>query len=299
MGTWASISSPHIEFFCYDPGGYLHKNNNMPNYSDTEPKPNKVSKQLAMPHVKAKVALYVSCLVNSLRPNVGFDCVKLLESLDLEVFIPPDQTCCGQPAYNGGHRAQAIAVAKHQIAALSNYDYLVVPSGSCAGMFINHYPRLLADDPVWLKKTQALAGKTKELCQFLIEQNWQPTSMPSNHHMTLAYHTSCSCRRETQSHQHGEALIKQAGFTLSAMQDQEVCCGFGGSFAAKFDSLSGRMGDNKLKCAVDSGASALVSADLGCLLHLDTLKNNATTNMKFFHIAELLADACDDRGRRE
>lgn len=234
-----------------------------------------------------KVALYVTCLINSLRPEIGFACVKLLESLGFAVEVPPGQTCCGQPGYNGGQRAQAKAVAKTQLLALENYDHIVVPSGSCAGMIVNHYPRLFADEPDWLKRAEAVATKTRELCQFLFEHDWRPGKSPKHSsHPVWAYHTSCSCRRETQSHAMGEELLMRIGIKLGHMKDQDVCCGFGGAFAAKYDALSTRMGHNKLDAAAACDANAITSADLGCLLQLESLDHSG---MEFTHIAVLLA----------
>lgn len=288
MGTWRAKSSPAIEKICYDPGIYPHKNKDMPDSAQGSTKTDKANHEDSRP----KAALYVSCLINSLRPNIGFDCIKLIESVGFKAVVPPDQTCCGQPAYNGGHRSQAIEVAKHQISSLQNFDKVIVPSGSCAGMMINHYPNLFADAPTWLEQARTLADKTFELCQFLVEQRWQPKT-PTHLAEAVAYHASCSCRRETLSHQHGETLLRRAGFKLATLSEQEVCCGFGGSFAAKFDGLSTRMGQNKLKHIEDSGALVTTAADLGCLLQLESLAGKTNHSLSFRHIAELLAATCD------
>lgn len=250
------------------------KNNHMPDQAKTPP----------------TAALYITCLANSLRPEIGHACVQLVESLGFKVDVPLDQTCCGQPGYNAGHRDQAIAVAKTQITALQEYDWVVVPSGSCAGMIINHYPRLFAQDTPWLEQAIQLAARTRELCQFLDEQGWQPGTPSKNHtQQTWAYHTSCSCRRETHSHQHGHRLLLKAGIRLAHLHDQEVCCGFGGTFAAKFDPLSSRMGQKKLAAVEQCSASGVTSADLGCLLQLQSLDRSG---LSFCHIAELLAGTC-------
>lgn len=259
----------------------------MPEINDTAPKPNKENSASPV------VALYVTCLVNGLRPQIGFACVQLIESLGFRVEVPLAQTCCGQPGYNGGQRDQARKVARHQIAILEQYDYVVIPSGSCTGMMTIHYPELLKDDPEWRKKAENLAAKTRELSQFLDEHHWQSTGPQNASHRSTdhsecwAHHTSCSCRRETRSHQTADRLLEQAGYRLMAFKDQEVCCGFGGSFSAKFEPLSCTMGQNKLKHVTECNAGGVVSADLGCLLQLETLAGNST--LKFRHLAELLA----------
>lgn len=259
--------------------------------------PNKTKSDKAAP----RVALYVTCLVNTLRPQIGFACVQLIERMGFRVEVPATQTCCGQPGYNGGLRQQAMAIARQQIALLEPFDHVVVPSGSCAGMMINHYPELLKQDLSWLQRSQALAGKTLELAQFLDQHHWQPDSPPPQHHRrTWAHHTSCSCRRETRSHQCAESMLQLAGYELAELQDQAVCCGFGGSFAAKFDALSSRMGRNKLNQVADCKATGVVSADLGCLLHLESLTGMTGLSglaekgsQDFLHVAELLA-ACQE-----
>lgn len=238
-----------------------------------------------------RVALYVTCLVNSLRPEIGFACVRLIESLGFAVEVPSGQTCCGQPGYNGGHSSQARQVAKVQLRALEDFEHIVVPSGSCAGMIITHYPKLFANDPVWLPRAEAVAARTRELCQFLVEHHWQPADSENPSQQSekpaWAYHTSCSCRRETHSHEMGAELLTVAGCKLAHMKDQEVCCGFGGTFSAKFDALSRRMGQNKLNAAAQCGADGITAADLGCLLQLQSLDNDA---FEFRHIAEVLVD---------
>lgn len=281
------ISSPAVEFFCYDPSGYPPKNNNMANIDTDSTKIDKAD--------PPTVALYISCLINSLHPQIGFQCAQLIEAVGYVVEVPPDQTCCGQPGYNGGHRQQSAAIARQQIALLEGYDFVVVPSGSCAGMIINHYPALLAEDPHWKDRAERVAERTRELCQFLVDQHWQPARISRDEAQKLAYHTSCSCRRETKSHQHGETLLRRAGYRLAPLQEQEVCCGFGGSFAAKFNELSSQMGRNKLDAVKTSQANALVSADLGCLLHLESLNGKGNEGLHFYHIAELLAATCQPR----
>lgn len=258
----------------------------MPEITDTSPKTNKATT------ANPTVALYVTCLVNAVRPQIGFACVKLIEDLGFKVVVPPAQTCCGQPGYNGGQRDQAREVARSQIEILQQFDYVVIPSGSCAGMMTIHYQELLKEDPVWQARAESLAAKTHELSQFLEQHNWQPAkplsvvNQPENRAGYWAHHTSCSCRRETRSHKYADRLLEQSGYRLLEFSDQEVCCGFGGSFSAKFDALSSKMGQDKLRNIADVGAEGVVSADVGCLLQLESLAGNSA--IKFLHLAELL-----------
>lgn len=237
------------------------------------------------------VALYVTCLVNSQQPAVGFATVKLLEQAGCRVEVPPEQTCCGQPPYNNGMTDEARRIAQVQIQALEPYDWIVVPSGSCAGMISVHYPRLFEHDPLWHDRARRVAAKTRELAAFLAERGvrFSPGLQGSS---AVAHHTSCSCRRETRSHAQADTLLQGClGDQLTPFKEPEVCCGFGGTFSAKFDALSARMGSQKLDNIEAAGARTLVSADLGCLLHLQGLALRQQRNLQFRHLAEVLADA--------
>lgn len=236
------------------------------------------------------VALYVTCLVNSLRPAVGFASIRLLEQAGFRVEVPPDQTCCGQPGYNNGLLEESRRIARLQIRVLEPYDWIVVPSGSCAGMISIHYPRLFEDDPLWAERASRVAAKTRELGAFLVEQGveFQPATCPAP---ASTLHTSCSCRRETRSHLQSESLLQGClGEQLKPLAEAEVCCGFGGTFSAKFDALSARMGSQKLDQIEASGARTVISADLGCLLHLQGLAQRQQRDLQFRHLAETLAD---------
>jgi len=239
----------------------------------------------------ALVALYVTCLVNSQRPSVGFASLKLLEQAGFQVDVPAEQTCCGQPPYNNGMTDEARRIARVQIQALEPYDWIVVPSGSCAGMISVHYPHLFENDPAWRDRAQRVAAKTRELGAFLAEQGvrFAPGLDVQD---TLAHHTSCSCRRETRSHTQANALLKDClQDELKPFKEPEVCCGFGGTFSAKFDAISARMGSQKLDNIEAAGAGTVISADLGCLLHLQGLALRQQRGLTFRHLSEVLVDA--------
>ncbi|MGB3621020.1 MAG: (Fe-S)-binding protein [Ketobacter sp.] len=233
-----------------------------------------------------KVALYVTCLINALRPQAAHASLKLLGSLGLEVDVPLQQTCCGQPAYNGGHQEQARSVARHQIQVLEPYSRVVVPSGSCAGMLRNHYPSLFKTGDPWHQRAVDVAGKTHELSEFLLQEGWQPSATADP--LAWAHHTSCSCRRETNSHLAAEQLLLQKGIPSSDFPEQEVCCGFGGAFSTKFDEISVRMGNNKLDQIESVHRFKVVSADFGCLMHLQGLADRQGRDLEFSHLAEVL-----------
>src|SRR3954471_17607000 len=154
-----------------------------------------------------RVALFVTCLVDLFRPSVGFAAVKLLEQAGFAVEVPEAQTCCGQPAYNSGDRADAQAIARHTIAAFEGYDYIVAPSGSCGGMLRCHYPELLADDPQWAPRATALAARCYELTQFLVEV--AKPNIDAAFKGRVTYHDSCSSLREMGVKAQPRALLGQ------------------------------------------------------------------------------------------
>ena len=235
-----------------------------------------------------QVALYVTCLINTQRPKIAWDTVSLIESLGFTVEVPPTQTCCGQPSYNNGHCV--IEAAKLQIKTLEPFDMIVVPSGSCAGMIKNHYPSVLNASKEWRSRSKSLAKKTFELSDFLLQQKWtpNPSIAQNNKAHSIAHHTSCSCRRDTQTHHCADELLQRNGNQLKQFEEQEVCCGFGGTFSEKFSALSERMAQNKLDAIEAENTNTVVSADLGCLLHLEHINKKLKRPFKFLHLAEIL-----------
>lgn len=239
-----------------------------------------------------RVALFVTCLIDTMRPQAAFASIQLLEQAGCEVHVPEQQTCCGQPAYNSGDRDNARQLARHTIAALEGYDYVVIPSGSCAGMVIHHYPRLLADDAEWLSRAEALAGISYELTQFLHDVVKFVATADCPH--SLTYHDSCSCLREMGIKQQPRQLLSQIdGLELKEMEETEVCCGFGGTFAVSYPEISTQMVDNKTSNINATGAELLAAADLGCLLNISGKLSREKSPLRVFHIAEVLAGQTD------
>lgn len=239
-----------------------------------------------------RVALFVTCLVDTMRPQAAFASVQLLQQAGCEVEVPEQQSCCGQPAYNNGDMDNARQLARHTIKALEGYDYVVIPSGSCSGMMIHHYPRLLAEDTAWLARAETLAGKSYELTQFLADVVRFKISSRCSH--SLTYHDSCSCLREMGIKQQPRQLLSQLpGLELKEMEETEVCCGFGGTFAVTYPEISTQMVNNKTANIKASGADIVAAADLGCLLNIAGRLSREQSPVRAFHIAEVLAGMTD------
>ena len=242
-----------------------------------------------MPETAPNVGLLVTCLVDLFRPSVGFAAVKLLEDAGCRVEAPRAQTCCGQPAYNSGDKRDAKALARNVIDAFADFDYVVVPSGSCAGMVRKHYPALLADDAKYAGKARDLAARTHELMAFLVDVRGVEKS-DARYEGTVAYHDSCSSLRELGVHDQPRRLLRTvAGLNLVEVPDGEVCCGFGGIFALKYGDISGEIVRKKADAIESTGADTVCAADLGCLLNIAGRLQREGSGIKVRHVAEILA----------
>ncbi len=241
----------------------------------------------------ARVALLVTCLVDLFRPSVGFAAVKLLEEAGCTVEVPRAQTCCGQPAYNSGDRADAKAIARQVIAAFAGYEYVVAPSGSCAGMVRVHYPELFADEPAMLPQAEALAARTYELVSFLTDIRGV-TNLAARFDRTVTYHDSCSGLRELKVKAQPRALLGEvAGLELKELPGAEICCGFGGTFGVKYPEISDKMAGDKVADIAATGAHCVLAGDLGCLLQIAGKLTRAGSRVEARHVAEVLADMTD------
>ena len=242
------------------------------------------------------VALFATCLVDMFRPNAGFATVALLEQAGCEVHVPLNQTCCGQPAYNNGDYRNARRLAQQVIETFSAYDYVVVPSGSCAGMIIQHYPQLFEDDAYWQDRARDLAGRCHELVSFL-HDILAVTSFPICEQGAITCHDSCSSRREIQIGQKSRNLLAgNAQLKFIDLNEAEVCCGFGGTFCVKYPEISTAMVDDKVANIDATGAEILVSGDMGCLLNIAGRLKRLNKPIRVYHIAELLAGMTDVPG---
>jgi L-lactate dehydrogenase complex protein LldE len=239
-----------------------------------------------------RVALFVTCLVDLFRPSVGFATVRLLERLGAEVVVPPAQTCCGQPAYNNGDFDSARDIARQVVAAFDGYDHVVVPSGSCAGMLVKHYPELFRDEPETLARAQDLAARTRELSVLLAGSGGE-SAVDAHFDGKVAMHDSCSSRRELGVLAEPRALLDRLGAERVELKDAEICCGFGGTFCVKYQDISARMVLDKAAAVVASGAEVLVSGDLGCLMNIAGRLKRMDSKVRVYHLAELLAGMTD------
>ncbi len=237
-----------------------------------------------------RVGLLVTCLVDLMRPRIGFAALRLLECAGCEVVVPEAQTCCGQPGYNSGDRGTAAALAGKVLAEFEGCDYVVAPSGSCAGMIRTHYPELFQDDPATLARVNRLCSRVYELTDFLVNVA-KLDRVPGSFNGTITYHDSCSGLRELGVKSQPRTLLaKVKGLKLREMNEAETCCGFGGAFAVKFGEISTHIAERKCANIAECGADAVVLGDLGCMLNIEgRLRRHGDAGTKVLHIAEVLA----------
>ncbi len=237
-----------------------------------------------------RLALYVTCLVDLMRPSVGFASLRLLEAAGCEVVVPEGQTCCGQPAWSAGNRKLSVDLAKKAIVELEAFDYVVIPSGSCADQIRNVYPQLFADDDAWGRRANALATRTWELSSFLVEV-LKFSAPPAHFEGRVTYHDSCKGLRALNiKQQPRELLLKVRGLSLQEMPDCEECCGFGGAFSIRFGEVSTKIVDRKCDSIASVGADAVVGGDLGCLMNIEgRLRRRGDETTRVLHLAEVLA----------
>jgi L-lactate dehydrogenase complex protein LldE len=237
---------------------------------------------------KGNVGLFVTCLVDLIRPAVGFAAVKLLQDAGCTVEVPT-QTCCGQPAFNSGDRKTTRRIAEQVIAAFEPYDYVVAPSGSCAGMLKTHYPELFEDDPAWAPRVSAFCAKTHELVSFLVDV-LKVDKVAARHDGTVTYHDACSGLRELGIKAQPRRLLASVqGLTLKELYDSDVCCGFGGTFCVKYPDISNTIVTKKAEHVAASGAGTLLAGDLGCLMNMAGKLQRLGKPVQVRHVAEVLA----------
>jgi L-lactate dehydrogenase complex protein LldE len=249
-----------------------------------------ITVRTAIPNMASpRVGFFVTCLVDLFRPSVGFAAVKLLEDAGCTVEVPAVQTCCGQPAFNTGDRADTIKIAREVIAAFSEFDYVVVPSGSCGGMIKAHYPELFKAGTPERAKADALSAKTYELVSFLADV-MKVSAVDAAFPATATYHDSCSGLRELGVKDQPRRLLRSVeGLKLVELTDSEVCCGFGGTFCVKYPEISNTMLTKKVKRITATGADTLIAGDLGCLMNMAGKLKREGSPIHVRHVAEVLA----------
>ena len=242
-----------------------------------------------------RVALFLTCVNDMLYPDTGRAVVTLLERLGVEVDFPQAQTCCGQPQFNTGYRKATEPLVQRMARTFAGYDHIVTPSGSCAAMVRDTYPRIAADPHTqgrgrsWTQDAADLSGRVHELTEFLIDV-LGVTDVGAYFPHTVTYHPSCHGLRMLGLGERPRRLLQAVeGLELRELQGAEECCGFGGTFAVKNPDVSAAMGHDKIQHALDTGAPILCGTDNSCLMHLDGLIHRHHTPLKTLHLAEILA----------
>ncbi len=238
---------------------------------------------------KGTVGFFATCLINTMRPRIGFACVKLIEEAGFAVEVPMEQTCCGQISYNAGDREATRETARHFLKTFEDYDYIVAGSGSCMGMVKEHYPRLFNEGDRELVGFKNLGEKTFEISQFLVDVARADITPPKTP-MKVTYHDSCSGLRELGIKDGPRALLQKVeGLELVEMEASDVCCGFGGAFSVKYPDVSGEMVRKKVASAAATEADAIVSGDLGCILNMEGRAKREGRDLAVYHFTEILA----------
>jgi len=244
-----------------------------------------------------RVALFIPCFVDQLKPSVGMASLELLESLGVEVEFPRDQTCCGQAFLTSGELAAARALGRRYLEIFDGFDFVVTPSGSCAATMRRQLPRLVAGS-----KAEATAGRTRELCEFLVEQG-APQRLRGRFDYRVGLQPSCHALRELRLGTPSESrepktvdpartlLSCLAGLEFVELQRRDECCGFGGTFSIDEEAVACRMGLDRIADHRAAGAQVMTSMDVSCLLHLDGLARRRAIPLRFLHVAEILAEA--------
>ena len=237
-----------------------------------------------------RVALFVPCYVDAVHPEVAVSAVRVLRRLGVEVLYPEGQTCCGQPAFNSGVLDEARSVARHFLDVFegAEYDHIVSPSGSCAAMVARYYPLLFEDGSPDRERAEAIGGRVREFSEYLVDEIGV-TDVGARHEGRVVFHTGCHQRRELGVLEEPRELLRNvAGLELLDWEDEELCCGFGGTFAVKMPRVSTAMADEKVKALDRSGADTIVSCDSSCLMHLGGRLRRTNRDVEVLHLAQLL-----------
>lgn len=241
-----------------------------------------------------RVGLFVTCLVDVMRPEIGFSSIKLLEAAGCEVVVPAQQTCCGQPGYSAGNRQAARELAIKFLEEFEGFDYVVIPSGSCGGMVKTHYGDGLSGDTALLQRLEKLQARVFELTDFLhtiVKLDHLPAAIEGSTKGSITYHDSCCGLRELGVQKQPRALLAMRdGVALTEMAEARACCGFGGTFAVKYGDISTAIVDDKCANIQASGADTVVLGDLGCILNIEgRLRRSGDHKTRVLHVAQVLS----------
>jgi L-lactate dehydrogenase complex protein LldE len=237
-----------------------------------------------------RVALFIPCYVDLINPEVGVSVVRVLRSLGVEVVYPEGQTCCGQPAFNSGFFDEARTVARHflEVFEKERWDYVVCPSGSCTTMVSHYYPFLLKDLPDERERSEALGHRVREFSDFLVNV-MGVKDLGARHAGRAVFHCGCHQRRELGVLEEPKELLRNVeGLELLDWENEELCCGFGGTFSVKMPDISTAMADEKIAALEKSGADTLISCDSSCLMHLKGRLRRTGHDTRVYHLAQIL-----------
>jgi L-lactate dehydrogenase complex protein LldE len=235
-----------------------------------------------------KVQLFIPCFVDQLYPQTAFNMVKVLEKACCDVEYNTNQTCCGQPAFNAGFWEEAKSVATKFIKDFDSTDYIVAPSASCVGFVRNYYAQLFENSSQH-NLVKNLTGRIFEFTEFLTGV-LKIENFGAELNAKVTYHDSCAALRECKIKEGPRNLLKKVkGLELVEMKEVETCCGFGGTFAVKFEDISNAMADQKISHALNTGATHIISTDLSCLMHLQGIITKTNIPLTTMHIADVLA----------
>lgn len=246
-----------------------------------------------------RVALFVTCLVDLIRPGVGFAAVRLLEKAGCSVEVPATQTCCGQPGWNAGNRDAARRLARHMIRTFERHDHIVIPSGSCAATIVKDYERMFDDGDPWRERARLMAAKTHEIVTFLTEVlGFDRVPAAPGHRrangLSITCHDSCSGLRSLGIREQPRRLLASIpGLDLREMAESDTCCGFGGTFCVKYPEVSSAMVADKTRNIEATGADLVVAGDLGCLMNIAGRARREGRPFRARHIVEVLAGDLD------
>jgi len=239
--------------------------------------------------MRGRVSLFVTCVVDQLFPQVGLSMAQVLERAGYHVEFLPQQTCCGQPAFNSGYLEEARQVARHFLDVFEDAGDIVVPSGSCTSMITHHFADIFAGDPGALERVHRLEPRVWEFSRFLLEAA-RIEDVGARYEHVVTYHDSCHALRELRIKSGPRLLLsKVRGLTLKEMDAAEECCGFGGTFSVKFAEVSGGMARSKIDSLLKTGADTVVSIDSSCLMQIQGALSRAGTPVRALHLAEVLA----------
>lgn len=234
------------------------------------------------------VDIFIPCYIDQIYPDTAFNMIKVLEKVGCTVHYNPEQTCCGQPAFNAGYWDQCKEVGDKFIKEFQNERYIVVPSASCVGMVKNYYSEMF-HNTVLHNEFKQVKRNIFEFSDFLVNK-MNVTNVGAVLVGTATYHDSCSSLRECKIKDEPRKLLQNVkGLELIEMEDTDVCCGFGGMFSVKYEPVAVGMADDKLRNAIATGADYIISTDASCLMHLDGYINKQEMRIKTLHIADVLA----------